>query len=566
MYAEYKFSLLRAKAFRCIVIKMKKIPVILIALLCFTSDIICQITITQTLSLPSRVDNSKKNFFRPVFEQEGESCGNAASIGYTFTYEMACARGLSATSDTNQYPYLYTYHFLNGGSGDSGNSHAYVDAFKIARENGIPNIAVFGGFTEYVLNGSTYNNYSYTRWMSGYDSYYLAMQNRVDAIDTIDMMEDGSIDKLRQWLYDHGNGSADGGVANFGCSAKGWKFGIIPSGQDSGKHICTAYGTDSTGDHAQTIAGYDDSVHYDFNGDGKFSDTVDQNGDGKVGLADRETGALKIVNSWGVNSDIGDSDTYWLPYRLLATSKDNGGLRNSNRICIISVRKTYKPMLALKISITDSTRNSIALFVGASSNQSSVVPEKKKSFERQFTYSGGAYPMCGKGRPASIEIGLDISDLIDSIGENSIGKFFVAVASRGGKGTIDSVSLMDYTSGTLFQTRSQNSSVDIAPGTYDIPETTYIGIPAVLSSVIQANSVRHARETIYVKNMNGRNYVRSSTDNVYVLDLRGRRCSELTGTLYGWVGLPPYIKAGIYLLVSADVKNVQPAVKICISR
>ena len=39
--------------------------------------------------LPPLVDNSKRPYLRPVFSQVGASCGQAAMIGYNFTYEMA---------------------------------------------------------------------------------------------------------------------------------------------------------------------------------------------------------------------------------------------------------------------------------------------------------------------------------------------------------------------------------------------------------------------------------------------------------------------------------------------
>lgn len=35
--------------------------------------------------LPYKVDNSKKKYFRPIFRQDGGSCGIATEIGYIFT-------------------------------------------------------------------------------------------------------------------------------------------------------------------------------------------------------------------------------------------------------------------------------------------------------------------------------------------------------------------------------------------------------------------------------------------------------------------------------------------------
>ena len=284
------------------------------------SGLLAQIPITLTPSLPASVDNKSKQFFRPMFSQQGESCGNANGIGFAFTYEMDCARNVSANSAANQYPYSHTYHFLNDGSQNNGTSHMYVDAFNIVRENGIPNVADYGGIT----SGFP------TKWLSGYDLWYKAIQNRVDKIDTIGTLDTLGLRKVKQWVYDHGNGSPNGGVANFGCSAVGWQEGTIASGVEAGKTILTSYGISANGDHAQTICGYNDSIRNDVNKDGKFTKNVDVNNDGKVDLADWELGAFLVANSWG--TIYFDGGFYYAPYRLFAMTMAQGGIMNSNRV------------------------------------------------------------------------------------------------------------------------------------------------------------------------------------------------------------------------------------------
>jgi hypothetical protein len=512
----------------------------------FSTAVHAQITITLDSTLPYIVDNSAKQFFRAMFDQgQCECCGNANAIGYTFTYEMDCARNLSAADTADQYPYLFTYHFLNGGSADSGTSHMYVDAFKIARENGIPNVTDFGGFTTSQVNGYP------TKWMSGYDYYYRAMQNRVDKIDTLDMTQAGAIVKLKQWLYNHGNGSANGGIANFGCSALSWHFTTIASGQEAGKSICTGYGTLASGDHAQTIIGYNDSIHYDFNGDGKFTNTVDLDSNGSVDMADWETGAVKVTNTWGGGvDDIGDNGIYWLPYRFLAMPESKGGLRNGNYVCIISVKRTYSPKLALKASITDAIRNNIALSVGVSTDQSATAPSKVRKFERQFTYAGGAYPMCGKSASSSIEIGLDITDLLDSVPGSATAKFFLIVESKGGSGTADSLSLMDYTSGSLKQTKSSQTAVGITAGTLSLPIKTYIGVSTTISSTRPINISAAVKNDLIVKYING--FVRvcftgTGMHHIDIFDLSGRKRASFSGEAQEWI-LPENILPGVYFI------------------
>ena len=49
--------------------------------------------VSYSQSLPSSVDNSKEKYFPPIFSQIGNSCSQASSIGYVFTYEASPWRG-----------------------------------------------------------------------------------------------------------------------------------------------------------------------------------------------------------------------------------------------------------------------------------------------------------------------------------------------------------------------------------------------------------------------------------------------------------------------------------------
>ncbi|MBN1129747.1 MAG: hypothetical protein JXA71_12210 [Chitinispirillaceae bacterium] len=428
-----------------------KIILFFMSVLCFFAGGFCGISIERSSDpLPSSVDNSANKYFRPIFSQQGYSCGNANGVAYTFTYEINAARNLPANTAANQYPYCYTYHFLNDGSSMNGTSHMYIDAWTIIRENGIANSVDFGGFT---------NGYP-TRWMTGYDLYYKAMHNRVDRIDSIDMFEANALARVKQWLVDHGNGSPVGGVCNFGIRSQGKQLMPIPSGPETGKSIMRRYGT--SGDHAQTVVGYNDSIRYDFNGDGRFTNTIDLTGDNRVTMADWEIGALKMADSHGTSS--GDDGFYYCPYRLLVMDETEGGIKNGNQVSFITVRKDYEPRMALKASITHSQRNGLALSVGIASGSTATSPAKTRSFSRQFTYAGGALPMCGSGGTSTIEIGLDVTDLLDSFPDVSAATFFLIVDARSASGTVNSLSLMDYTGAVVRETRSSQTSVAISSG------------------------------------------------------------------------------------------------------
>ncbi|MBN2036305.1 MAG: hypothetical protein JW768_06145 [Chitinispirillaceae bacterium] len=499
-----------------------------------------EIPITLTSRVPASVNNSTKQFFPPVVSQEGSSCGNANGIGYNFTYAMNRARNSAASTSANQYPYAFTYHFLNDGSSRNGTSHMYVDALNIVKENGIPSTADYGG--------ASISGY---KWLNGYDLWYRAMQNRVEEIDTINMLASDGLAKLKQWLYDHGEGSENGGVGNFGCGASGWQLSTIPSGHQSGRSIMVRYG--ATGDHGQTIVGYDDSVRYDFNRDGRFTNDVDQNNDGRVDLKDWEVGALYMANSWGTS--FGDRGFYYCPYRHLANPASQGGIGNANRVCIIKARASYKPKMALKASITHPQRNQIALSVGVAPNQTAATPTIRRTFKHQFNYAGGALPMCGQNLSSTIEIGLDVSDLLDSIAGAREAKFFLIVTSRGGTGSVNSLSLMDYTAGsTARETRSTQSNVSIA-------STTYIGVATTLStSVYPANSSHAAPRTATVRRSNG--VIQVSVPLVCVrelslIDMQGKTVALFRSDAPSpWIQLPCGLKTGMYIIKARTAEGM----------
>ncbi len=433
-----------------------------------------QIPIAVGGTLPASVNNAANAHFPPIVDQGmRESCANASGIGYVFNYEINEARNVSGDVAENQYPFFYTYDFLNDGSERKGTFRMFLDAWNIGRENGIVNARDFGP-----------NDLYSTLWVSGYDHYFQIMQNRVDKIDSMDMTDSASLVKMKQWLYDHGNGSVDGGLWQFTAYIYGSQPIRISSGVEAGRAFFKAWGTnfDTTSRHAMAIIGYNDSIRVDLNGDGKFSNSLDISShdgiinqkDGKIDMADWEIGALKVVNSWGLSW--GDNGFAYAPYRSLFISYRNGGISSSNRLYHITVKKDYKPKMALQISLTDNRRNTIALSVGVSSVPSASVPSIIRSFDRQFTYAGGEFPMCGNNAPSSIEIGLDVSDLIDSIGGAASATFFLVVDSKAAGGVVDSLSLMDYTSGALVQTKSSQTNVVIAAGSSTAPKRTCIGV------------------------------------------------------------------------------------------
>ncbi len=208
--------------------------------------------------LPPKINNALLPYFRPIFQQQGSSCGQASGVGYNFTYEINCARGLPANDSTNQYPTHFAWNFMNGGQGWRGVS--YFHSFDLLKTCGTPSVNTYGGWMD---------TWGDRWWMSGYDSYYSAMHNRVEEIFYIDVSTPEGLLTLKHWLNDHINGSEFGGIASFYAGSP-WNSSSIPSGSpEAGKHIMTYWNWPAN--HAMTIVGYNDSICMDLNQDGQFT-------------------------------------------------------------------------------------------------------------------------------------------------------------------------------------------------------------------------------------------------------------------------------------------------------
>jgi hypothetical protein len=513
-------------------LSLKAIAVVVCSIAAYSQT---QIPIKLTDVIPPSVENSTQKFCRPFFEEAGFSCGNAMGVAFNFTYEIDFARNLAANTNDNQFAYLYTYNFLNDGNTFNGTSHMYVNALIMAKENGIPNLTDWGG-----LNAGA-ENY---QWMSGYDKYYRAMQNRVETIDSFSVIDSLGLRKLKQWIYDHGNGSKSGGVANYGVSVFaapmqiGWQFTRMTSGPKSGQYLCLIYGSDISGDHAQTAIGYNDSVRYDFNKDGKFTNTG--------GLANWEIGALHVANGWSTTSEAGTD--YWCPYRLLALTQDKGGLRNGNRATIITAKKTYTPKMAFKVSLTHSHRKEIALSIGVAPSSDATQPSKVKKYLNQFTFAGGDNPMCGQNASSTIEIGLDVSDLIDSLSGTSAATFFLIVQSQGGNtGTVNSLSLMDYTSGSVQEIKSAQTNVKINGNS-----KTYVKVSTDITGAFPHKRQQLSSDRVEVRKSSSVFQIRGSwrkASRIKIISIDGQVRASFAAVLGGeWLSLPSQIGAGSYFV------------------
>ena len=402
-------------------------------------------------ALPYKVDNSKNPFLRPVFTQIGASCGQASAIGYNFTYEMNHSRNLPADTSINQYPTHFAYNFENTGWEYFGVS--YFHSFDVLKKCGTMNVQDYGGLTD---NGN--------RWISGYDAYYHGMSNRIEDVFTIKTNSPKGILTLKNWVFNHLGESAYGGVASF---YSGYSVENLPYGTpEQGRPVATNFTAPAT--HAMCIVGYNDSIRYDYNHDGKYTNNLDINLDGIVDVSDWEIGGFKVVNSYGNDwPSVSDSGFFYMMYHTLGAKYGSGGIWN-NAVNVVKIKPDYSPLLTMKIRLNHNQRNLLRVRVGVSTDPTSLLPEKILDFPI-FDFQGGSFPMQGSGisdTVKSIEFGLDITPLLSHIQTNQNVAIYLLVDENDpyslSAGSIEHFSVIDYSTSPQKQYVNQDVPIEIS--------------------------------------------------------------------------------------------------------
>ncbi len=383
--------------------------------------------------LPAVVDNSELPYLRQVFEQVAPSCGQAAMIGYNFTYEMACLRDQPALFPQTQYPTHFAYNFQNGGNAWWGVS--YFHSIEILRLCGTMNSSDYGGFYDDGM-----------RWINGYDLYYNGMFNRVKGVYSIKTGTADGINALKHWLYDHMGEQTYGGVASYYANTP-WNANFLnDTTPEGGKHVMTAWYPYAS--HAMTIVGYNDSIRWDYNNDGQYTNYIDLNGDEIIDPRDWEIGAVKFVNSHGLGAQ--DSGFCYMMYKCLSETFENGGVWN-REVHILDIDPDYQPLVTYKVTLKHDYRQKVKIMAGVSSDTSAAAPEWLMEFPI-IDYQGADHYMQGHDTSEvqkSLEFGLDVTPLLSHIQPGEPAKFFFITDEndpmQDGSGQITAFSLMDYT-------------------------------------------------------------------------------------------------------------------------
>lgn len=400
--------------------------------------------------LPYSLNNAELPYFRPIFSQESfANCGQSAGIGYNFTYEINRARELSAGIEANQYTPQFTWNFMNGGEGWYGVS--YFHSFDVLKRIGNPSVEDYGGMFE---GGDQ-------RWMSGYGVYQNSMLNRIEEVYSIKVNTIEGINTLKYWLCDHLESAESGGVACFYAGSP-WNLSILPDDSpEGGKYVMSQWQSPAT--HAMTIVGYNDSIRYDYNGDGKYTNHIDINEDGNVDVKDWEIGGFLFANSYG--TQWANSGFCYLMYNSLAQEYGDGGIWNQS-VNVLKVNPDYSPLAGIRLKLKHDSRNKLKITAGISSDTVLNYPTKTIDFPI-INFQGGGHVLRGIDSISNgdeIELEIDITSLLGEVKPGDYAKFFLQIIEKDpedvGLGQILHFGIIDYGSDN-FETVFLNTPIPI---------------------------------------------------------------------------------------------------------
>ena len=368
--------------------------------------------------LPSRVDNSTRPQFPPIYKQKGGACGQFTAIASIFTYEMNVLNGTEASTTATQFPADFSWNMCNAANSAQGSEAHH--GWETAKQIGIPTVKSYGR-----VEG---DKDKIGLWANGYSIWREAMEYRVAGYRYTPTATVSQINEARGWLFDR-NQPEQGKEPIGGLLALDGRMGklkevtrTIPEGDYlAGEDLWIRWGPDGYG-HGITCVGYDDQVGFDVNGDGKVTNDIDTNGDGKVTLADHERGAFIVLNSWGKTWSK-DGKIYLLYSAMVDPTWERG-----NYLGRIEVYR-HIPRCTLKLKLTCNKRSDLRVTIGIAGDKNATKPEHELAPQALNGWplfgsrkdNVGQVPLAGPGDDSPLEIGIDLTPLLDQLGSGSTG-------------------------------------------------------------------------------------------------------------------------------------------------
>jgi hypothetical protein len=165
------------------------------------------------------------------------------------------------------------------------------------------------------------------------------------------------------------------------------------------------------------------------NGDGKITNDLDLNDDGKVTLADWERGAYIVVNSWGENWSK-DGKIFLLYSAMIDPTWKRGNYLGRAEVT------RYLPRKTLRLKLACSDRTDLRMTIGIASDKDAIAPEHEfapEAFNGWPLFRGGNaghVPIAGPEDKTPIEVGIDLTPLFKKLGvaKDGKGKLFISLS------------------------------------------------------------------------------------------------------------------------------------------
>ena len=361
------------------------------------------LTAKQIKELPDRVDNSSTEAWPGIGNQGKKNCcSQEGTVAGMLTYEFNAIRTKSAAVAENRLPAHFSWHMFNSGQ---NNGAEMIHGLETAYEIGIPSQKSFGGRYHPTIG----------YWPSGYEIWHEAMKNRLSGYDFMKVDNPQALQLAKAWLYNHAGwfeSSSGGMLAIDGTDVWHAPLKTIPEGQhEAGKKIWVDWG-DKYGGHVMCVTGYDDNVGFDINKDGKITNDVDLDNDGRITLADYERGAFIIANSWGTKW--ADRGKVYVLYRCLMSRREFWDRGPFMGYAVPS--KSYQPRLTVRFKAVHSSRNQLRLkFVLTDSSHKTFSWEPRVMYQKKT----GSVPLGGPGTEGKdFEWGVDLTRILQAQGRN----------------------------------------------------------------------------------------------------------------------------------------------------
>lgn len=380
--------------------------------------------------LPSRVDNSARPQFPPIYKQKWGTCGQFASVASIFTYEINVLNGTIADTDATRFPAHFSWNMMN--HAENKGSEAY-HGWEVAKRIGVPTAKSYGGVRLDKIGV----------WPNGYEIWREAMEYRVSGYRYSPANTVDQLNEARGWMFDR-NQPKSGKKAIGGLFALDGRMGelekvtkTIPEGEHAeGDDVWIRWGPSGYG-HGITCVGYDDEVGYDVNGDGKITNDIDLNDDGKVTLADWERGAYIVVNSWGEKWSK-DGKIYLLYSAMIDPTWQRG-----NYLGRVEVAR-YQPRTTLKVKLSSDDRTDLRMTIGiagdkgADASEHEFAPEAFNGWPLFGGSNAGHVPMAGPSDGTPIEVGIDLTPLLKNLGsdKDGRGRLFIRLSRSDGSDAV----------------------------------------------------------------------------------------------------------------------------------